>query len=105
MLKENDFFRVRFLEVGTFKYNCQIYTRMKGSISVIATSNYHAYAVQTPSTKNINKSSQAAPTMVQRTSKPVDTETCLFKTQKSDQDLNRKLIEVLEDEENLSIES
>lgn len=35
MIKENETFKVRFLEVGSFQYACSIYTRMKGSIEIV----------------------------------------------------------------------
>ena len=34
LLKLNDTFKVKFLESGHFYYQCQIITRMKGSIEV-----------------------------------------------------------------------
>ena len=34
-MKENDNFRVRFLEIGTYEYFCQIYTRMQATIEVV----------------------------------------------------------------------
>ena len=34
LLRVNDTFRVRFLEVGSYQYKCQIYPRMKGLIRV-----------------------------------------------------------------------
>lgn len=35
LMKDGDIFQFRFKDVGTFKYHCSIYTRMRGTIEVI----------------------------------------------------------------------
>ncbi len=87
-------FKVKFLEVGSFPYNCQIYTRMKGLIKVFDKQCYSKMPT-VKQIKNVHAMFKAAPTTL-------ESDSCLFKKGKNREELGQKLIEVLGEEKNLS---
>jgi len=94
VLREHQSFRVRFLERGVFNYQCQIYPRMKGRVEVVDKQPNVPIVRQV---KDINSLFKASAGL------PKEAETCLFKKGKTQNELGQRLIEVLEEEKDLSI--